>query len=170
MLRSLATELFKDENGRRIITTATGPLFDAPAEEGDITTGLVYVIKSLSADPKIAKYDGKLHKIGFTSQTIESRIQTAKDDATFLMAPVHPVLSFTLYNVDKTKLENLLHRFFAQARLDIEITDRFGKKVKPREWFLVSAEVVGEAVSRLRDGTLLGYQFDFDSGQLVRRG
>lgn len=168
LLRSLATELYKDANGRRVITADAGPLFDAQIEDGNTATGMLYVVKSLSADPEISKLDGMLHKIGFTSGTMETRTQNAKDDPTFLMAPVHPVRTYTLYNINKVKLEHLLHNFFADARLNIEITDRFGKKVKPREWFLVTVEVIGDAITRLQDGSIVDYRFDLDSGQLVR--
>jgi hypothetical protein len=65
------------------------------------------------------------------------------------------------------KLENLLHDFFAAVRLDIEITDRFGKKVRPREWFLLSPAVIGEAVSRLKDGTIVNYRYDAETAALV---
>lgn len=169
LLRSLAAELYKDANGRRVTTTDTGPLFDAQIEDGDTETGMLYVIKSLSADPEISKLDGMLHKIGFTSGKMEVRIQNAKDDPTFLMAPVHPVATYTLYNIDKVKLEHLLHNFFADARLNIEITDRFGKKVKPREWFLLPIEIIAEAVSRLEDGSIVDYLFDLGSESIVKR-
>lgn len=169
LLRSLAAELYKDSNGRRVTTTDTGPLFDAQIEDGDTETGMLYVIKSLSAAPEISKLDGRLHKIGFTSGKMEVRIQNAKDDPTFLMAPVHPVATYTLYNIDKVKLEHLLHNFFADARLNIEITDRFGKKVKPREWFLLPIEIIAEAVSRLEDGSIVDYQFDLDSRTIMKR-
>ena len=99
---------------------------------------------------------------------MEVRIQNAKDDPTFLMAPVHPVATYTLYNIDKVKLEHLLHSFFADARLDIEITDRFSKKVKPREWFLLPIEVIAEAISRLQDGSIVDYRFDSDTVSLVK--
>ncbi|MCP4185652.1 MAG: GIY-YIG nuclease family protein [Hyphomicrobiales bacterium] len=169
LLRSLATELYKDPNGRRVTSTDAGPLFDAPIEEGDTQTGMIYVVKSLSDNPEIIKYDGLLHKIGFTSGKMEVRIQNAKDDPTFLMAPVQPVATYTLYNIDKVKLEHLLHGFFADAQLDIEIPDRFGKKVKPREWFLLPASVISEAISRLKDGTIVDYQFHAPSGTLVAK-
>ena len=168
LLRSLATELYKDPKGRRISTPYAGPLFDDLVDEGDTQSGMIYVVKSLSEDPEIAKLDGLLHKIGFTSGKMEVRIQNAKDDPTFLMAPVHPVATFTLYNIDKVKLENLLHNFFSDARLKIEITDRFGKKVKPREWFLLPIEVIEEAIVRLQDGSIVDYQFEADKGGLVR--
>jgi hypothetical protein len=56
---------------------------------------------------------------------------------TFLMAEVEIVATYELYNINRTKLENLIHRIFDPARLDIEIKDRFGNPVIPREWFLV---------------------------------
>jgi hypothetical protein len=167
LLRSLATELYKDPNGRRVTTTDMGPLFDDKPHEGDTQTGMIYVVKSLSDDPEIRKLDGLLHKIGFTSGKMELRIQNAKDDPTFLMAPVHPVTTYTLYNIDRVKLEHLLHDFFATVRLDIEITDRFGKKVRPREWFLLPQSVIAEAVSRLKDGSIVNYRYDAQAGAIM---
>lgn len=146
-----------------------GPLFDEVPQEGDTQTGMIYVVKSLSRDPEIRKLDGLLHKIGFTSGKMEVRIQNAKDDPTFLMASVHPVATYTLYNINKVKLEHLLHSFFAKARLEIDITDRFGKKIKQREWFLVPQETIAEAISRLKDGSIVDHEYDPDSGKLRRR-
>jgi hypothetical protein len=168
LLRSLATELYKDPNGRRVTSTDMGPLFEDRPQEGDTQTGMIYVVKSLSTDPEIRKLDGLLHKIGFTAGKMEIRIQNAKDDPTFLMAPVHPVATYTLYNINKVRLENLLHNFFGEARLNIDITDRFGKKVKPREWFLLPIEVISEAISRLRDGSITDYRFDSATASLVK--
>lgn len=170
LLRSLATELYKDPNGRRITTTDMGPLFTDTPAAGDAQTGMIYVVKSLSDDPEIRKLDGVLHKIGFTSGKMDVRIQNAKDDPTFLMASVHPVATYTLYNIDRVRLEHLLHDFFAAARLDIEITDRFGKKVKPREWFLLPSSTIGEAVARLKDGSIVNYRYDRDGGALIQIG
>ncbi len=167
LLRSLATELYKDPNGRRITSPDAGPLFDEQPQEGDLQTGMIYVLKSLSDDPEIRKLDGLLHKIGFTSGKMEVRIQNAHEDPTFLMAPVHPVATYTLYNINKVKLEHLLHNFFADARLDIEITDRFGKKVRPREWFLVKPEVIAEAITRLKDGTIIDCRYDVGRSEII---
>lgn len=170
LLRSLARELYKDPNGRRVTTTDMGPLFDAEPQPGDTATGMIYVVKSLSGDPEIRKLDGLLHKIGFTSGKMEVRIQNAKDDPTFLLAAVHPVATYTLYNIDRVKLEHLLHDFFAGARLDIEITDRFGKKIKPREWFLLSPGIISEAISRLRDGSIVKCRYDAAQSTIVEEG
>ena len=43
------------------------------------------------------------------------------------MADVEVVATYELFNINRTKLENLIHRMFSLARLDIEIKDRFGK-------------------------------------------
>jgi len=167
LLRSLAAELYKDPNGRRIISTDAEPLFSKTFIGGDTQTGMIYVVKSLSDDPQIRKLHGVLHKIGFTSGKIEDRIQHAKEDPTFLMAPVHPVATYKLYGINKVKLEHLLHNFFADVRLNIDITDRFGKKIKPREWFLVPQEAISEAINRLQDGTIVDYRYDKEKAMLL---
>lgn len=169
LLRSLATELYKDPNGRRITSTDMGPLFDSAPQDGDTATGMVYVVKSLSADPDIRKLDGLLHKIGFTSGKMEVRIQNAKDDPTFLMAAVHPVATYTLYNINRVKLEHLLHNFFGEVRLNIEIADRFGKRIRPREWFLVEPSVISEAISRLKDGSIVRCRYDAAKSAIVEQ-
>src|ERR1041384_207798 len=55
LLRSLATELYKDPNGRRVTTTDMGPLFTNAPATADTATGMIYVVKSLSSDPDIRK-------------------------------------------------------------------------------------------------------------------
>ena len=47
------------------------------------------------------------------------------------MADVEIVATYELYNINRTKLENLIHRIFGRARLDIEINDRFGQSDHP---------------------------------------
>lgn len=168
LLRSLATELYKDKNGRRVTDPRSGPLFADGFQEEPRLSGVIYIVKSLSPNPEISKLDGHLFKIGFTSGSMETRIATAKDDATFLLAPVHPVKTFTVYGVNTVKMENLIHRFFIEARLDIEIKDRFGKPFKPREWFLVPLEMVEQAIAMLIDGTIVGHRYDGKAGKIVK--
>ncbi len=83
------------------------------------------------------------------------------------MADVEIIATYELYNINRTKLENLIHRIFEPARLDIEIKDRFGNPVIPREWFLVPLFVIDEAVERIRDGTITGYAYDPKTAKLV---
>lgn len=54
------------------------------------------------------------------------------------------------------------------ARLDIEVKDRFGQPVVPREWFLVPLFVIDEAVERIKDGTITRYVYYPETAKLGR--
>lgn len=167
LLRSLQRALHRDEAGRRITEPAVGPLFADKADGDDLASGTIYVLRSKSDHPVVAAHRDVLHKIGVTGGDVERRIANAKLDPTFLMADVEIVAAYDLYNINRTKLENLIHRVFDPARLDIEIKDRFGQPVIPREWFLVPLFVVDEAVERIKDGTITGYIYDPKAAALV---
>ena len=173
LLRSLATELYKDPSGRRISSPSVGPLFtdvakteNVAATEGRIT-GCIYVVKSLSALPEIARLDGQLFKIGFTTGVFEDRIRLAKDDPTFLFAPVHPVRTYDAINLNASKFEALLHRFFGEARLEIEIMDRFNKPFRPKEWFVLPLEVIEQAIPLMLNGAIIKYRYDRHASAIV---
>lgn len=177
LMRSLQRALHKDDAGRRITDPEAGPLFvreeaspfAGEAEEDDLASGTIYVLRSKSEHPTVAANREVLHKIGVTGGDVAKRIANARLDATFLMADVEIVATYTLYNINRTKLENLVHRIFDPARLNIEIKDRFGNPVVPREWFLVPLFVIDEAVEKIRDGTITDYLYDPKAAQLVRR-
>lgn len=78
----------------------------------------------------------------------------AQKDATYLLAGVEIVATYKLHNLNRVRLENVFHRLFGAAQLDLTIEDRFGNPVKPREWFLVPLQVVDEAVRRILDGSI----------------
>ena len=168
--RSLQRALYKDEAGRRITEPAAGPLFAGEAEDGDLASGTIYVLRSKSDNPLVAANRDVLHKIGVTGGKVETRIANAKLDPTFLMADVEIVATYKLSNINRTKLENLIHRIFDPARLDIKIKDRFGNPITPREWFLVPVFVVDQAVERIKDGTITEYIYDPKTARLVRSG
>ena len=168
LLRSLQRALHRDDAGRRITDPAAGPLFAGEAEAGDLASGTIYVLRSKSDHPTVVANRDLLHKIGVTGGDVARRLANAKLDATFLLAEVEIIATYKLSNINRTKLENLIHRIFEPARLDIEIKDRFGNPVVPREWFLVPLFVVNEAVERIRDGTIAGYRYDPKSAALVR--
>jgi hypothetical protein len=177
LMRSLQRALHKDEAGRRISDPEAGPLFvreertpfSGQLDEEDSASGTIYVLRSKSDHPVVAANRDVLHKIGVTGGDVERRIANAKIDATFLLADVEIVATYTLYNINRTKLENLIHRIFEPARLDIEIKDRFGNPVIPREWFLVPRFVIDDAVERIKDGTITDYVYDPNSAALGRR-
>jgi hypothetical protein len=169
LMRSLQRALNKDDAGRRITDPTAGPLFAADAAEGDEASGTIYVLRSRSDHPMVAENRDLVHKIGVTNMDVERRIAGAHLQPTFLMANVDVVATYELYNINRTKLENLIHRIFEPAKLDIEIMDRFGRPVVPREWFFVPLFVIDEAVERIKDGTIAEYQYDSKQAALVRR-
>lgn len=166
--RSLQRALYKDEAGRRITDAAAGPLFASESEDGDLESGTIYVLRSKSDNPVVSAHRDVLHKIGVTGGDVAKRIANASLDATFLLADVEIIATYRLSNINRTKLENLIHRIFDPARLDIEIKDRFGNPVIPREWFLVPVFMIDEAVERIKDGTITDYQYDPKTASLVR--
>lgn len=167
--RSLQRALYKDEAGRRVTEAAAGPLFAAESDEDDHASGTIYVLRSKSDHPLVAANREVLHKIGVTGGDVPRRIANAKIDPTYLMAEVEIVATYELFNINRTKLENLIHRIFDPARLDIEIKDRFGKPVTPREWYLVPHFVIDEAVKRIRDGSIGEYVYEPQSASLERQ-
>lgn len=169
LLRSLQRALYKDDASRRVSEPSAGPLFASQSEDDDLASGTIYVLRSKSDNPIVAANREVLHKIGVTGGDVGRRIANARLDPTFLMADVEIVATYTLYNVNRVKLENLIHRIFDPARLDIEIKDRFGNPVVPREWFLVPRFVVDDAVERIKDGTITGYIYDPKVASLVQR-
>lgn len=162
LMRSLQRALHKDDAGRRISDPEAGPLFaheeavafDHEITEDDQASGTIYVLRSKSDHPFVAANREVLHKIGVTGSDVKKRLGNTRLDPTFLMADVEVIATYTLYNINRAKLENLIHRFFEPARVNIEIKDRFGNPVVPREWFLVPLALINEAVERIRDGTI----------------
>jgi hypothetical protein len=170
LMRSLQRALNKDEAGRRITEPTAGPLFSDQTIEGDEASGTIYVLRSKSDHPLVTDNRELVHKIGVTNMSVEKRIAGAHLQPTFLMANVEIVATYELYNINRTKLENLIHRIFEPARLEVEIMDRFGRPVVPREWFLVPLFVIKDAVEKIKDGSISGYRYDPDSAALLKRG
>ena len=168
LMLSLQRALHKDEAGRRITNPDAGPLFSDAATDDDAASGTIYVLRSKSEDAVVSKNRNILHKIGVTGGSVTRRIANAKLDPTFLMAEVEIVATYELFNINRAKLENIIHRVFEKARLDIEVKDRFGTPVVPREWFLVPVFIVDEVVERIKDGSITEYAYDPSTASLRR--
>ena len=167
LLRSLQKALWKDETGRRLTSTDMGPLFSDEPDADDIESGTIYVLRSQSTHPYVVEHRELIHKIGVTGGKVETRISGAEKDATYLLAGVDVIATYKLHNINRVKMENLFHRIFGDAQIDISIDDRFGNPVKPREWFLVPLQVIDEAVQRVKDGTIAEVVYDVNSAQFI---
>ncbi|MHB1737083.1 MAG: GIY-YIG nuclease family protein [Acidithiobacillus sp.] len=167
LLRSLQRAFYNDPAARRLASPQTGQLsiggeFDAD----DVESGTIYVLRSLSTEPYVEQHRELIHKIGVTGGKVESRIANAEHEATYLLSKVEVVATYKLAGIHRTRLENLLHRLFALARLNITIHDRFGHPVQPEEWFLVPLFVIDEAVERIKDGSITNYVYDLETASL----
>jgi T5orf172 domain len=169
LLRSLQKALWKDETGRRLTSSGMGPLFADQAEPKDVESGTIYVLRSQSTHPYVAEHRELIHKIGVTGGKVETRISGAEKESTYLLAGVEVIATYKLHNINRVKMENLFHRIFSNAQIDISIDDRFGNPVKPREWFLVPLQVIDETVQRVKDGTITDMYYDVNSASLLRR-
>lgn len=184
--RSLQRALYKDDTGRRLSEPDMGPLFSGlnsygspctdfdnassfsnEVEPQDIETGTIYVLRSKSNHPFIAQQRELIHKIGVTGGKVEARIADAQNQSTYLLAGVEIVATYKLHNINRVKFEGLLHRLFSAVQLELTIEDRFGKPVKPREWFIVPLPVIDEVMKRFVDGTITGMVYDPQLARLV---
>lgn len=162
LMSSFRKSLNDDNTARMVQKVGLGPL-DPDWETDQLEmTGTIYVARSRSDDPSIREQRMILHKIGVTSQDVQRRIADARNDPTFLLASVDIVATYELKNLPRRHVEQLLHRFFSIARpAELHVTDRFGRKVHPKEWFYVLPEHVGQAAQLIREGTL--HQFCYDA-------
>lgn len=180
LMRSLQRALYKDPASRRITEPGFGPLFadtddkptsgglfSAEVEEGDLETGCIYVLRSKSDHPFIAEHRDSIHKIGVTSGKAKQRVVNSKKDPTYLLADVELVAEYKLANINSKSLEALLHKFFASARLDLGLKDRFGSQVVPKEWFLVPLAAIDESIERIRDGTIGSFMYEAHEARLL---
>lgn len=176
LMRSLKKALNSDKVSRRILVANNlGPLFSSSelkdeANEIEIKSGTIYVLRSLSDNSFIKDHKEVIHKIGVTTGKVNKRITDANNDPTYLLADVELVASYGLpENIIPHKLEKLIHEVLQSAQLDIKIEDRFGKPVKPKEWFLVSIDVINQVVDHIRKGTVESVYYDVDQAQLINR-
>ncbi|WP_353951945.1 GIY-YIG nuclease family protein [Knoellia sp. S7-12] len=153
-----------DEDGHIIVQTDVPEILT-----DDEVSGYIYVLESLSDDPQIAALKD-LHKIGFSRDSVERRIKNAVKSPTYLMAPVEVVATYRTYNLKASALENLLHRVFAEVRLDLTQVDRKGRNYDPSEWFIVPRGVIDQAIDLIISGDIVRYVYDSKAQRLVERG
>ena len=180
LLRSLQKALWRDPAGRRIMNvghdayplfTNAGiedtPIFIDDVEEDDETSGYIYILRSDSDHPFVAEHRDLLHKIGFTRGELEDRFNGAANEPTFLMADVEIVGSYRIANASAGKLENVLHRFFSSARIDIKLREEVGGFVEPREWFLVPFSAIQKAINLIKSGEIKNKRYDVERAEIV---
>lgn len=163
--QSLSIRLF-EQDGQAIVQTGLDS--EEVLDGNDIASGYIYVLRSRSDDPQIAGMKD-LHKIGFSRGSVNKRIKDAEKSPTYLMAPVDVVANYQTFNLNVARFESLLHRIFADVRLDLTQIDRKGRDYDPTEWFIVPLKVIDQAAELLVSGEIVNYVYDSQSQRLVGR-
>ena len=169
-LRSLGKELYN--NGSTVIQSNEEAFkqfnegFSTITDE-DKATGNIYVLSSLSDKPEI-KSIKDLYKIGFSTTSVEERIENAENETTFLMAPVKIVSSYKTFNLNPQKFEDLIHQVFSTRRLDIKVADKEGNLKQPKEWYIVPIRVIEQAIELIINKQIQNYKFDHLQNKIVK--
>lgn len=163
LLRSLGRNLVKFK-GRRITEPLEVTLGRMGLEPGT-KTGYVYVLRSLSTDPRVAQIPD-LYKIGFTTRTTAERVAHANRERTYLRAPVELVAEYSMPAAIASDVEKLLHEFLAPARIDVAYEMEGEVAAEATEWFSVPLEVIDDAVALISNDALGEYEFDRVAGRL----
>lgn len=160
LLRSFARTLYRAKEAARIVPAdyQIKPEWQYVTEE-DQVTGRIYILKSLSKEPRIQDLQN-LYKIGYTTGEVEARIRNAEVDSTYLMAPVEIVASYKCLNMNTQKLEHLIHRFFSEVKLEMTLTSPDGKSYVPSEWYVVPLDVLDRVVNLIINGEIVSYRYD----------
>ena len=136
--------------------------------QDDKEVGYIYILKSKSQNYEIASIEN-LYKIGLARESVEKRIKNAHKETTYLSDEVELIAQYKCYNLNLSTLENLIHRFFAEVRLDVSIIGQDGREINPKEWFIVPLEVINEAMELLINGTIINYRYDKEQQKIVLR-
>ena len=164
LFRSLDKALQKD--GYCISEIISSEKNQVQITKEDLSFGYIYVLKSLH--PRL-RGEKDVFKIGCTTTSVSERIKNARNEATYLFADVEIVETYKCYNISAHDVEQVVHSFLDNVRLDIDIPDTNGNIAKPREWFHVKLEIVDEIVELLQHNTLNNYVFDKRTGRIVQR-
>ena len=77
--------------------------------------------------------------------------------------------AYQIYNLNAKKFEQLIHRVFATACLDIEFETKNNLRVNPREWFIVPKYVIEEAIELIKSGEILNFIYNKELEVLIKK-
>lgn len=163
LYRSLDKALQKDGYGITEFDESLG--VQDHVTEQDIVNGYVYVLKS--QHPRLRNEE--VYKIGSTTSTVSDRIKNAYKEATYLYSGVDVIETYKCFNIQPRELEDKLHDFFDSVRLNINIPDKNGVVISPREWFRVNLQTIKEAVQKIIDHTINDYTYDSRSRKIIAK-
>lgn len=113
-----------------------GALFGDSAEDRDVASSTIYVLRSLSGDSYIAQNRELIHKIGVTGGDVKTRIANAGHDATFLLADVEIIAEYKLANINPVRLESYCIRYSQRHNWILRLPTALAIRCRPKNGFL----------------------------------
>ena len=169
LFRSLGKAILK--NGKLITDTAENIEDElwknaGIVSEEDVKSGWIYVLKSKSRNPEISSLKD-LYKIGFSTSNVSDRIKNASKEATYLFADVEVVATYKCYNLNTQNFESLLHRFFGECCLNVDVYNAKKQRITPREWFVVPLGIIDEVINLIISGGIINYSYNVEAKKLI---
>tara|TARA_B100000378_G_scaffold25096_1_gene19137 strand:- start:148 stop:1335 length:1188 start_codon:yes stop_codon:yes gene_type:complete len=168
-VESFSKALWRDPNSRRIAEPDGKMQGDGLFASTPDTrrTGCIYAARTLGDEPR--GYAKDILKIGRTKGNPARRVAGASNDPTFLRQPAHLVRQWDLVGYEPKDVEGALHAFFSEAAVLQEMTDGFGKKTTIREWFLLTPEIVDEAIQLILQRKIGQHRYDAQEKKIVAK-
>lgn len=136
--------------------------------EHDEEAGYIYILKSKSDNQEIKEIQN-LYKIGFSTTNVEERVKNANQQPTYLMADIRIVMTYKCYNMNPQKFEQLIHNFFGNSCLNIDVFDKDGNRHTPREWFIAPVGIIDQAIHLIISGDIVKYKYDSKNEEIIAR-
>jgi len=136
--------------------------------EHDEEAGYIYILKSKSEKQEIKEIQN-LFKIGFCKTNVEDRVRNAIQEPTYLMADVRIVMTYKCYNMNPQKFEQLIHNFFGNSCLNLDVFDKEGNRHTPREWFTSPVGIIDQAIHLIISGDIVKYKYDSKNEEIIER-
>ena len=83
------------------------------------------------------------------------------------MSSVKIIAEYDAYNMNTQKFKKLLHRFFAEVCLDLQVADNKGRMHQPREWFIAPLDVIHRAIELIVSGQIQHYRYETELKEIV---
>jgi len=159
LLQSLARGLY---DGGKTVTERNDSYVESFPTPDHVPTDSVYVARSHTENPELKAFSN-LHKIGYTTNAIETRLSGAANDPAFLLAKASLVATYEMLAEYAKFSETLLHQFFSEVRPDVW----YDAGNSATEWFDVPASAVEQAIDLIQTNQVAHYRYDQSTRSVV---
>ena len=84
------------------------------------------------------------------------------------MSEVEIVAVYECYNLNLQKFENIIHTFFAEACLRLDIYGADNRRYNPREWFILPMEIIHNVIELIISGEIINYKYNHQNTSIQK--